>query len=127
MPPKILIVDDEPNIRTLLLQALEDLQNNGVKMLETGEGREAWRLIQIEQPELILLDIMMPDLSGYEICQRVKSDPELAKAYVIILTAKGQAADRKHSFEVGADEFILKPFDTAYLIKRVAEVLGVTV
>jgi len=127
MPPKILIVDDEPNIRTLLLQALEDLQNNGVKMLETGEGREAWRLIQIEQPELILLDIMMPDLSGYEICQRVKSDPELAKAYVIILTAKGQAVDRKHSFEVGADEFILKPFDTAYLIKRVAEVLGVTV
>jgi two-component system alkaline phosphatase synthesis response regulator PhoP len=127
MPSKILIVDDEPNIRTLLLQALEDLQSNGVKMLETGEGREAWRLIQTEQPELIILDIMMPDLSGYEICQRVKSDPELSKAYVIILTAKGQAADRKRSFEVGADEFILKPFDTAYLIKRVADVLGVTV
>jgi two-component system alkaline phosphatase synthesis response regulator PhoP len=127
MPSKILIVDDEPNIRTLLLQALEDLQSNGVKMLETGEGREAWRLIQTEQPELIILDIMMPDLSGYEICQRVKSDPELSKAYVIILTAKGQAADRKRSFEVGADEFILKPFDTAYLIKRVADILGVTV
>lgn len=127
MPPKILIVDDEPNIRTLLLQALEDLQSKGVKMLETGEGREAWRLIQTERPELIILDIMMPDLSGYEICQRVKSNPELSKAYVIILTAKGQAADRKRSFEVGADEFILKPFDTAYLIKRVTDVLGITV
>jgi two-component system alkaline phosphatase synthesis response regulator PhoP len=127
MSPKILIVDDEPNIRTLLLQALEDLAKNGVKLLETGEGIEAWRLNQIERPELIILDIMMPGLSGYEVCQRVKSDPELAKTHVIILTAKGQAADRKRSFEVGADEFILKPFDTRYLIERVAQALRITV
>jgi two-component system, OmpR family, alkaline phosphatase synthesis response regulator PhoP len=125
MPPKILIVDDEPNIRTLLLQAFEDLATKGIKILETGEGIEAWRVIQAEQPELIVLDIMLPGMSGYEICQRIKSDPELSKTYVIILTAKGQAADRKRSFEVGADEFILKPFDTMYLIKRVTEALGI--
>ena len=125
MPPKILIVDDEPNIRTLLLQAFEDLTTKGIEILETGEGVEAWRVIRTEQPELIVLDIMLPGMSGYEICQRIKSDPELSKTYVIILTAKGQAADRKRSFEVGADEFILKPFDTMYLIRRVTEALGI--
>jgi len=82
-------------------------------------------VIQAERPELIILDLMLPGLSGYEVCQRIKSDPELSKTYVIILTAKGQAADRKRSFEVGADEFILKPFDTMYLIKRVTEALGI--
>jgi DNA-binding response OmpR family regulator len=124
MPKKILIVDDEPNIRILLRQAFEDLEARGVEMLETGEGGEAWRLIQAERPNLIVLDIMMPGLSGYEICERVKSAPELSKTYVIILTAKGQAADRQRSFEVGADEFILKPFDTVDLIRRVANALG---
>lgn len=127
MPQKILIVDDEPNIRTLLRQAFEDFQARGVEMLETGEGGEAWRLIQAEQPDLIILDIMMPGLSGYEICERVKGDPELAKTHVIILTAKGQAADRQRSFEVGADEFILKPFDTVHLIKCVAHALDIAV
>jgi CheY-like chemotaxis protein len=127
MPSKILIVDDEPHIRTLLRQAFEDLQAKGVEMLETGEGEEAWRLIQAERPDLIILDIMMPGLSGYEVCQRVKRDPELAKIRVIVLTAKGQAADRQRSFEAGADEFITKPFDTVYLIQRVADALGVSV
>jgi CheY-like chemotaxis protein len=125
MPPKILIVDDEPNIRTLLLQAFEDFTTKGVEILASGEGIEAWRLIQAEQPELIILDIMLPGMSGYEICQLIKSNPELSKIYVIILTAKGQAADRKRSFEVGADEFIPKPFDTPYLIGRVAKALGI--
>jgi two-component system, OmpR family, alkaline phosphatase synthesis response regulator PhoP len=125
MPQKILIVDDEPNIRTLLRQAFEDFLTSGVEMLETGEGGEAWRLIQVERPDLIILDIMMPGLSGYEICERVKSDPELSKSHVIILTAKGQAADRQRSFEVGADEFIPKPFDAIDLIKRVANALGI--
>ena len=83
-------------------------------------------MIQAEQPDLIILDIMMPGLSGYEICERVKSDPELEKSYVLILTAKGRPADRQHGFDVGADEFILKPFDTAYLIERVASVLDIT-
>jgi DNA-binding response OmpR family regulator len=125
MSQKILIVDDEPNIRTLLRQAFEDFEARGVEMLETGEGGEAWRLVQAERPDLIILDIMMPGLSGYEICERVKSDPKLSKSHVIILTAKGQAADRQRSFEVGADEFIPKPFDAIDLIKRVANALGI--
>ena len=127
MPQKILIVDDEPNIRTLLRQAFEDFRANGVEMLETGEGGEAWRLIQTERPDLIILDLMMPGLSGFRICERVKSDPQLSRTYIIILTAKGQPSDRQRSFEVGADEFILKPFDTTYLIKRVAHALDVVV
>lgn len=127
MPQKILIVDDEPNIRTLLRQAFEDFEASGVEMLETSEGEETWRVIQAEQPDVIILDIMMPGLSGYEICERVKNDPTLSKTYIIILTAKGQKADRQRSFEVGADEFIPKPFDTTYLIKRVAHALGTVV
>jgi two-component system alkaline phosphatase synthesis response regulator PhoP len=125
MPRKILIVDDEPNIRALLRQAFEDFGASGVEILETGEGEEAWRVIQAEQPCVIILDIMMPGLSGYEICERVKSDPELSKSYIIILTAKGQKADRQRSFEVGADEFIVKPFDTINLIRRVANALDI--
>jgi DNA-binding response OmpR family regulator len=124
MPQKILIVDDEPNIRTLLRQAFEDLIASGVEMLEAGEGGEAWRLIQAERPDLIILDLMMPGLSGYEICERVKSDAELSKTQVIILTAKGQPADRQRSIDAGADEFIPKPFDTTDLIDRVAHALG---
>jgi two-component system alkaline phosphatase synthesis response regulator PhoP len=124
---KILIVDDEPNIRILLRQAFEDLEASGVEMLETGEGGEAWRLIQSQRPDLIILDIMMPGLSGYEICRRVKQDSALSETHVIILTAKGQAVDRQRSFEAGADDFILKPFDTVDLIKRVADTLGISI
>jgi DNA-binding response OmpR family regulator len=127
MPRKILIVDDEPNIRTLLRQAFEDFEASGVEMLETSEGEETWKVIQAEQPDVIILDIMMPGLSGYEICERVKNDATLSKTHIIILTAKGQAIDRQRSFEVGADEFILKPFDTTYLIKRVAHALDTVV
>ena len=127
MPKKVLIVDDEAHIRTLLLQMLEGFAKAGIELLVACEGTEGWRLAQSEKPDLIILDIMMPGLSGYEVCSRVKSDPELSHIHVLILTAKGQAVDHQQSLEAGADEYITKPFDTTDLVRYVARILDVPV
>lgn len=127
MPKKILIVDDEVYIRVLLKQTLEDFEDAGIELLSAGDGLEAWDFVQVERPDLIILDVTMPGLSGYEVCQRIKSDPDLSSAHVILLTARGQEADRLRSIEVGANEYITKPFDPDYLIERIADVLGVRV
>ncbi|HHH40878.1 MAG TPA: response regulator [Chloroflexi bacterium] len=127
MSKKILIVDDEIYIRVLLEQTLEDFEDAGVELLAVGDGLEAWEVARTERPDLIILDVMMPGLSGYEVCQRIKSDPDLSDIHVIMLTAKGQEIDRLRSIEVGADEYITKPFDPDYLIERTADVLGVSI
>jgi DNA-binding response OmpR family regulator len=127
MSKKILIADDQVYIRVLLMQTLEDFADAGVELLSAGNGAEAWDVIQSEHPNLLLLDVMMPEMSGYEVCHRVKSNLDTADAYVIMLTAKGQDVDRLRSQEVGADEYITKPFDPDYLIERIAEILRVSV
>ena len=121
---KILIVDDEPFIRALLEETLEDLEDEGVELLSASNGLEAWQMIQDEHPDLILLDVMMPKMSGYEVCQRIKQDPELADIYVIMLTAKGQEVDRERGMQVGVDEYVTKPVDPDYIVERAQEVLG---
>jgi two-component system alkaline phosphatase synthesis response regulator PhoP len=127
MSKKVLIVDDESHIRTLLLQMLEGFVKSGIELRVASEGTEAWRIAQSEKPDLIILDIMMPGLSGYEVCRRVKADPALADTHVLILTAKGQAVDHQQSLEAGADEYITKPFDIGDLVRYVARVLDVPV
>lgn len=123
---RILIVDDELYIRALLQETLEEFEDQGVELLAAGNGTEGWNLIQQEHPNLVLLDVMMPRMSGYEICQRIKNDPALKDIYIILLTAKGQEVDRDRGQEVGADEYITKPFDPDYIIERAAQVLGVS-
>ena len=125
MPEKILIVDDEPFIRTLLEQTLEDFEDAGVELLTARNGLEGWEMAQREIPGLIILDVMMPHMSGYEVCERIKSDPALSDIYVIMLTAKGQQIDRQRGKQVGADEYVTKPFDPDYLIERTKRVLNV--
>jgi DNA-binding response OmpR family regulator len=127
MPKKILIVDDEPFIRTLLEQTLEDFEDAGVDLLTASNGMEAWELAQKEQPNLVILDLMMPRMSGYEVCERIKSEPTLDNTYVIMLTAKGQQIDRLRGEQAGADEYVTKPFDPDYLVERTEDVLGVDV
>ena len=127
MSKKILIADDEVHIRALLELTLEDLEDAGVELLSASNGLEAWDIAQAEQPDLIILDVMMPGLSGYEVCQLVRCDPDLSNTHIIMLTAKGQEADQGRSIEVGANEYITKPFDPNYLIGRAADVLGVKV
>ena len=123
---KILIVDDEPFIRTLLEETLEEFEDEGVELLVASNGIEGWNLIQQEQPNLIFLDVMMPKMSGYEVCQRIKQDNTLSDIYVIMLTAKGQEVDRERGQEVGADEYVTKPFDPDHIIERAQEVLGIS-
>ena len=123
---KILIVDDEPFIRTLLEETLEEFEDEGVELLVASNGIEGWKLIQQEQPNLIFLDVMMPKMSGYEVCQRIRQDNTLSDIYVIMLTAKGQEVDRERGQEVGADEYVTKPFDPDHIIERAQEVLGIS-
>lgn len=127
MSPKILFADDHIHIRVILEQTLEGFEDAGVELLSTGDGTEAWNIVQAERPDLVILDVMMPGLSGYKVCQRIKSDPDFSHAYVIMLTARGQAIDHERSVEVGANEYITKPFSPKRLIKRVAKILDIQV
>lgn len=121
----VLIVDDESFIRVLLKQTLEELVEQGVRLLMAADGQEALDLALTEQPDVILLDVMMPKLDGYAVCEQVKA--ELEEIYIILLTAKGQAMDKERGRDVLADEYVTKPFDPDYVLERVAELLGIEV
>ena len=82
MAKKVLIADDEVLVRRLLAQMLEDLEPAGVEVLEAGNGADTWRIVQAEHPDLVILDVMMPEPSGYEVCKRIKSDPGLCDIYI---------------------------------------------
>jgi len=125
MGKKILIVDDEPFILTLLVQTLEAFEEEGVILLKASNGEEALRLAQTERPDLVFLDVMMPRLSGYEVCQQIKEDADLNSITVILLTARGQETDRERAIDVGADEYITKPFDPDVIVQRAQKVLGI--
>jgi two-component system alkaline phosphatase synthesis response regulator PhoP len=127
MDKKILLVDDEPFILTLLEQTLEEFEEKGVILLKAMNGEDALRLAQTERPDLVFLDIMMPRLSGYEVCQRIKEDADLDSIYVVLLTARGQETDRERGIDVGADEYMTKPFDPDVIIQRTQEILSVRV
>jgi two-component system alkaline phosphatase synthesis response regulator PhoP len=119
----ILIVDDAPYIRALLVETLEELEEEGHDLLTAGDGAAGWDLIKSEHPALVFLDVMMPKMSGYEVCQRVKQDPELSEVYVVLLTAKGQEVDRDRGWEAGADEYVTKPFDPDDLVEKARQIL----
>jgi two-component system alkaline phosphatase synthesis response regulator PhoP len=118
-----MIADDEPFIRALLQETLEELEDQGVEFLFARDGLEGWKQIQEECPDLVFLDVMMPEMSGYEVCKRVKRDTKLAQVCVIMLTAKGQEADREQGQEVGADEYVTKPFDPDDILEMARRVL----
>jgi DNA-binding response OmpR family regulator len=122
--PTILIVDDEPHLRTLIHQTLEELEDEGVELLTASNGEEALATIQSVKPNLVFLDVMMPKLSGFDVCQRTKQDLGLTDVYIVLLTAKGQEFDRQRGQEVGADLYMTKPFDPDALLEKAREVLG---
>jgi len=121
--PKILIVDDEPHIRMLLEEALEDLQEEGVELLFAENGSEALATIAEAKPELVFLDVMMPKMNGFDVCKAVKGELDLADVYVVMLTAKGQEFDKKKGLEVGADIYMTKPFNPIAVVQKAREVL----
>ncbi len=120
---QILIVDDEVFIRVLLKQTLEDLEDIGVDILLAADGEEGVEIALRRHPDLIFLDVMMPKLNGYEVCRRIKEAD--SQAYIMLLTAKGQAIDKEKGLAVGANEYVTKPFDPDYILERAAEVLGI--
>jgi DNA-binding response OmpR family regulator len=122
---KILIVDDEPHLRMLIQQSLEELEDEGVELLTAGDGEQALETIREEKPQLVLLDVMMPKKNGFDVCQTVKNDLGLVDTCIILLTAKGQEFDRQRGQEVGADLYMTKPFDPDALLEKARTVLGI--
>lgn len=124
---KILIVDDEAHIRLLLEQTLEDFEDKGVDILTASNGKKALDIILEEKPEIVFLDIMMPELNGYDVCLKVKNEYRLMKTYIIMLTAKGQESDQKKGFDCGANMYMTKPFDPDLVISKVSEILKISI
>ena len=125
MASKILVVDDEAHITQLIEQTLEDLEDKGVELLIATNGEEALEIIEKEKPQLVFLDVMMPKVNGFEVCNTVKNEWKITDIYVIMLTAKGQELDKEKGKEVGADMYITKPFDPDALYDKAVEILGV--
>ncbi|NEP61229.1 MAG: response regulator [Symploca sp. SIO2G7] len=124
MSQKILIVDDEHYIRMLLEETLEELEDEGVELLIASNGAEALETIKTEKPELVFLDVMMPKMNGFDVCNIVKNELKLTNIHIIMLTAKGQEFDKQKGQEVGADLYMTKPFDPDEVVEKSLEILG---
>jgi DNA-binding response OmpR family regulator len=121
MAKKVLIVDDEPNI----VAALEYLlQRNGYEVRSASNGEQALREVEAFAPDLVLLDIMMPQQSGYDVCQRIRERTEWDRVRILMLSAKGREAEVSKGLSLGADLYITKPFSNAELVARIGELLG---
>lgn len=125
MAKKLLICDDEAYIRLLLEQTMEELEDEGVEILMAANGEEGLSIIREEKPDLVFLDVMMPKMNGFEVCQTVRNDPSLNDVYIIMLTAKGQEYDRQKGEEVGANLYKTKPFDPDELLEIAEDILGI--
>lgn len=119
--PKILIVDDEPNI-VMSLEYM--LRRKNYEVFIARNGTEALHAIEENKPDLILLDIMMPDVDGYEICGRVKSSEQTSHIKVVFLSAKSKKSDIEKGYELGADLYVVKPFSNKELTEKIAEQLS---
>ena len=121
MVKKILIVDDEPNI-VVSLEFLMKQKGYVVKVVDNGE--DALTAVAEFGPDLMLLDVMMPRVSGYDVCQKVRENPAWAGMRIIMLSAKGRSIEVSKGIAVGADAYVTKPFSTRDLIAKVQELLG---
>ena len=118
---KILIADDEPNI----LISLEYLmKREGYAVSVARDGAEALDTLRRERPTLVLLDVMMPTKTGFEVCQEVRADDELKDTLILMLTAKGRDTDVAKGLALGANDYITKPFSTKELVQKVRELLA---
>ena len=122
MSLKILVADDEPNI-VISLEYL--MKREGYTVLVARDGQEALDMIARDRPDLVLLDVMMPKKSGFEVCQAVRASEELQATKILMLTAKGRDTDLAKGLALGADAYMTKPFSTRDLAHKVAEMLGV--
>ncbi len=117
---KVLVVDDEPDV---LLLCRVNLEFEGYEVIEAGDGEEAMRLVREEQPDAVLLDVMMPKMDGWQVLAALKSDPETADIPVVMLTAKVQDQDQIRGWSSGAADYITKPFSPLSLSQVLGNVL----
>jgi DNA-binding response OmpR family regulator len=119
--PTILVADDEEDLRELVSYRLS---RSGYEVVEAVDGQEAFELATERTPDLMVLDVMMPRLDGYELTRRVREQDSLRSVPVILLTARSQETDVGRGFDVGADDYLKKPFNPDELVARVRAVLG---
>lgn len=116
MPPKIAVVEDDRDLADLLRYAFEQ---EGFEFADSHDGLTATEFCQREQPDAIVLDVMLPGLDGFSICREIRMDPYLKDVPVVFLTARTQEADRLRGFEIGGDDYVVKPFSVRELVARV--------
>ena len=121
MNKKILIAEDEEDILELLFAIFGDLE--GYETLCARGGEETIRLARVNNPDIILLDIQLPKLNGYEVCKLVKSDPTMSQTKVLMISGMAQNSDWRKAQEVGADGYIIKPFSSIELVEKIEELL----
>lgn len=117
---KIVIAEDEPDIRELIAFTLRFA---GHEVITGANGQEGYELAKQHKPDLIMLDVRMPKMTGYEACQSIKAEPDIAHIPVIFLSAKGQETEIEQGLSVGAEQYLLKPFAPDQLTQQVTEVL----
>ncbi len=116
----VLIADDEPGIRNLLRITLN---LDGIRLIEAANGVEAIALARAAHPDVVLLDVKMPLLDGFEVCRRLRADPDTATSYIIILTRLDQPDSRSTMLEIGADAYLSKPFSPLTLLQQICDIL----
>ena len=118
---KVIVIDDEPFI---LMMIADKLKTAKIDVITLRESKNALAIIKNEKPSLIILDWMMPELSGIDLCNMIKNDPEIASIPVFMLTAKGQDADEQLGLQCGVERYITKPFSPKSLLEMVKESIG---
>jgi DNA-binding response OmpR family regulator len=122
MSKRILIVDDEPHI-VIPVEFL--MRREGYEVTVERDGEAGLAAIRAQPPDLVILDVMMPKLNGFEVCEAVRADPALSAVRILMLTAKGREAEKKKGLELGADAYVAKPFSTHDLVATVRSLLEV--
>jgi two-component system phosphate regulon response regulator PhoB len=117
---RVLVIEDEPDIRDLLAFHLE---REGYAVTKSGNGAEGLRLARASPPDLILLDLLLPEVNGFEVCRRLRQDPATQAVPLVMLTARGDEVDRVLGLELGADDYVVKPFSPREVVARVRAVL----
>src|SRR5678810_1264208 len=121
---RVLIVDDDPDIVRLVRY---NLSHSGYEVQSAGTGREALELVQKQPPDLVVLDVMLPDVDGLEVCRTLRQQPSSRRIPILMLTARGEEIDRVVGFELGADDYVSKPFSPRELVLRVKSFYGAPV
>ena len=118
MSVKVLVVEDSPPQREMITKIL---QENGMSVYSAGDGLEAMELIKQDCPDILVLDVVMPRMNGYELCRKLKADPKTEKVLVVMCSTKGEEFDRYWGMRQGADAYIAKPFQPAELISTIKQ------